>query len=318
MSPKVNKISVLMAVFNGAKYLKQSIKSILEQTYYDFEFIIIDDASTDSTGDIVKAFNDPRIIYQKLPANKGTAGALNYGLNIAKGDWIARIDSDDINTPDRLEKQKNYIEQNPGYDVISSWSIYFKDTDKILFLLREPVEYNEIYDYLNLHNPLNQSAVFYRKNIILNEKYNENYRVNEDFELFFRIRDKVRFYNIPEFLVYTRIHDNSKTQTLSHNNIYDVLFNYAFKNLVASNSSKGRSFYWATRIAWINFFYGNRKASRNYFINSFSLKNIAAYFSTFLPDKYFYKMLNLNIKYRAKGIFTNKKKYRDKLRSLIK
>src|SRR5438132_11921709 len=128
MPEPVKNISVLMPAYNCGKYIAQSINSILNQTYKDFEFIIIDDGSTDNTEEIVLSFKDPRIIYRKT-VNKGTSAALNLGLSLALNEWVARIDADDLNVPSRLEKQVKFLNENPGYDIVSSWSVYFKEPD---------------------------------------------------------------------------------------------------------------------------------------------------------------------------------------------
>jgi glycosyltransferase involved in cell wall biosynthesis len=316
MPEEIKHISVLMPAYNCGKYITHSIKSILNQTFKEFEFIIIDDGSTDNTEEIVKGFNDKRIIYHKTK-NKGTSAALNYGLKLCKYDWVARIDADDLNVPTRLETQIKFLIDNPEYNVVSSWSVYFKDSAKILFLLKEPVEHLDIYDYLDLHNPINQSGVIYRKEIILNEGYNKDFKFNEDFELFHRIRDKVKFYNIPLFLVYTRIRSDSKTYSNRNKNLYDMLFNPAFKNMIDAKS-KGEHFYWASTIAWINYFYGSRKDSRSYFKNSVSWKNLLAYFTTFLPDEYFYKFIDSRFRYRLKNMFSSTKLYDNELKNLLK
>jgi len=315
MPGKINNITVLMPAYNCGHYISQSIKSILNQTYKEFEFIIIDDGSTDNTEEIICSFKDSRIIYKKTK-NKGTSAALNYGLKLSNCDWIARIDADDLNVSTRLEVQLNFLNENPDYDIVSSWSVYFKSSHKILFLLREPVNHRQIYKYLNLHNPLNQSAVIYRKKIIKKEGYDESFRNNEDFELFYRIRDKVRFYNIPQFLVYTRMRPESKSNITENNNVYEMLFNPAFKNLIEAKS-KGEHFYWASTIAWINFFYGDRKSSRGYFKTSISVKNSAAYLATFLADEYFYKLINSRLRYRLQNLFQNKKFYKAELKKLL-
>jgi len=316
MPEAIKHISVLIPAYNCGKYISYAIKSILNQTFKEFELIIIDDGSTDNTEEIVKEFKDKRIIYHKTE-NMGTSAALNYGLKICKYDWVARIDADDLNVPTRLETQIKFLIDNPEYDVVSSWSVYFKNHAKILFLLKEPVEHLDIYDYLDLHNPINQSGVIYRKELILREGYNENFKFNEDFELFHRIRDKVKFYNIPRFLVYTRIRSDSKTYSQRNKNLYDMLFNPAFKNMMDAKS-KGEHFYWASTIAWINYFYGSRKDSRSYFKNSVSWKNLLAYFTTFLPDEYFYKFIDSRLKYRLKNMFSSTKLYNNELKNLLK
>lgn len=316
MPEVIKQISVLMPAYNCGKYIKSAIYCVLNQTYKDFEFIIIDDGSTDNTEEIIGSIKDSRIIYKKTE-HKGTSAALNYGIGLCRFDWIARIDADDLNTLNRLEKQVNFIEDNPELDIISSWSVYFKYPCKILFLLKEPLHHNEIYKYLDIHNPINQSAMLCRKSIFDKFKFDENLNSNEDYEFLHRVRDEVKFCNMPEFLVYTRLRDNSRTLTGSRDNLFDMLHTDAFKKMLDSKS-KGDHFYWASVIAWLNYFYGSRQSSRSYFKNSFSLKNLTAYFTTFLPDKYFFKFINSRLRYRLKSLFVNKSHYKKELISLLK
>jgi len=316
MPESVNGISVIMPAYNSAKLIRYSIKSILNQSYKELELIIVDDGSDDNTAEVISEFKDNRILYFKTE-NKGTAAAVNFGVTKAKYDWIARIDTDDLNTKDRLEQQVEYINNNPETDVVSSWSIYFNNKGRILFFLLPPVEHKYILDVLNLHNPLNQSGVLIRKKMLDEYKYNESFLLNEDFELFFRIREKVKFRNIPEYLVYTRVHEKSKSFKKRNRNVYDMLMNHSFKNLVDSKS-KGDHFYWACKIAWISFFYGNRKDSRSFFKTSVSLKNTLALIATFLPDKFFDKFIYSRLKYRLISLFKEKKRYYNELKELLK
>jgi glycosyltransferase involved in cell wall biosynthesis len=315
MPKKSINISVLMPAYNCGKYIRSSIKSILNQTFKDFEFIIIDDGSTDNTEEIINSIKDSRIIYKK-GGHGGTSAALNYGISLAAGNWIARIDADDLNLPSRLEQQVEFINKYPDYEIVSSWSIYFKNPNKILFFLKEPVEHNEIYEYLNLHNPINSSSLMFRKSIIKKEKYNEELNAFEDFELFFRIRDQVKFYNLPEFLTFTRIRHDSKTYTGDSSGIFNIINDHALKNLINSTRKRDQ-FYWATNIAWQNFFYGNRKVSRSYFRKVPLTKNYAALAATYLPEKLFRKLVDSRLKYRLSDLFTNKKKYKAELEKLL-
>lgn len=315
MSKQQVKITVLMPVYNSARFLRQSVKSILNQTYKDFEFLIIDDGSTDNTGEIISGFKDSRINYKKIE-HKGTSAALNFGINAASGNWIARIDADDLNVPSRIEKQCAFIFTNPDYDIVSSWSVYFKEPHKILFFLKEPTEHPDIYKYLNLHNPINSSSVIYRKNIIKKAKYNESFDAYEDFELFFRIRDDVKFYNLPEFLSYTRMHSGSRTRGDSKQDIYNVINDYALKQLINSTRKRDQ-FYWTTIIAWQNFFYGNRKDSRSYLKKIPEIKNIAALLATYLPENLFRKLVDSRIKYRTRDLLTSMQYFKKELNELL-
>jgi len=115
-SPTPPKISVLMSVYNGEPYLQEAVDSILKQTYQDFEFIIVDDGSTDNSREVLAGFDDPRIVRLDNPANLGLPSSLNRGLELCRGEFIARQDQDDISLSARLAQQLRYLERNrrPG------------------------------------------------------------------------------------------------------------------------------------------------------------------------------------------------------------
>lgn len=117
-------VSVLMPTYNAEKYLKEAIDSILNQTFTDFEFLIIDDNSKDKTKKIIGKYNDKRIKLIKGP-QKGLAAALNCGIKKAQGKYIARMDADDISLPARFEKQVNYLEAHPEITVLGTWQEHF-------------------------------------------------------------------------------------------------------------------------------------------------------------------------------------------------
>ena len=316
MSKKIKNITVLMPAFNCSRYIGFAVKSILNQTYKEFEFLIIDDGSTDNTEEVVSNFKDSRINFIKIK-HKGISGALNYGMKKASYEWIARIDADDLNIPERLQTQIEFLEKNPDYDVVSSWSVYFRGNNKILFFLQQPVEHGKIYKFLNLHNPINHSAVIYKKKIIARAKYDESCISNEDFELFHRLRDKVKFHNIPEYLAFIRVRDDSKSRSKDNKYIYNFIFPEAVQNLLNAKG-KRELYYWTTVIARLNFFYGDRKESRTYLLRSSSGKNFIAYLSTFLPEKYFNKLIDARPRFRIESFFKDKRKYQMQLNELLK
>lgn len=316
MNKAIQNISVLLPVYNGEKYIKQSVSSVLNQTFRNIELVIIDDGSGDNTAELIKEFTDERIRYFRTE-HKGTPAALNYGVKKCRYAWIARIDADDLIVPERLEKQAEYLNENPACGVLSAWSVYFKDPAKILFLLKEPLTHQKIYKYLDIHNPINQSAMMIRKSILKDFPFNEKLNSNEDYELMYRIRDDTVFANLPEVLVYTRFRKDSRTNTGERTNLYDMLYRNAFRKMTDSKS-KGEVFYWATVSAWLNYFYGDRRDSRSYFRNSFSIKNITALLTTFLPDKYFFMFINSRLRYRLKSIFINKSSFKKQLNNLLK
>lgn len=311
----MQQITVLMPVYNDAEYLKHSINSILIQSHKEFEFLIIDDGSEDNTEEVVSGFGDSRINYKRIE-HTGLAGALNFGIRNSSGDWIARIDADDLNTSDRLESQINFIRNYQGYDLISSWSVYFRSPHKILFLIR-PDE-KDLENKLNLHNPINHSSVMFRKKLILdNGGYNENFRCYEDFELWFRLRDKINIKIIPQYLVYTRLRKDSMTQKEKKDNLYSMLKENARINLDCSKDSESES-YWYNILFWVEFFYGNRAETGKYLSKDFSLKKAAAFLNTFLPDTAFRKVIDFRLRYRFESKFTDKDKLDKELKTLLK
>src|SRR4030067_2908226 len=115
-------ISVIMPVHNGETFLREAIDSVLNQTFTDYEFIIIDDASKDTTADIIKSYTDPRINYIKNDNNFGVTRSLNIGLKLARGKYIARMDHDDVSLPERLETQAAFLNQHPEIVACNSFA----------------------------------------------------------------------------------------------------------------------------------------------------------------------------------------------------
>ena len=112
------KLTVLMPVYNAEKYLKPALESILNQTYKDFEFLIIDDGSTDKSLEIIKSYNDSRIRLIGHEQNQKLIATLNEGIKLAQGEYIARMDADDISAPERLQKQMEFLEKHPATVVL--------------------------------------------------------------------------------------------------------------------------------------------------------------------------------------------------------
>ena len=115
------KISVLMPVYNCELYVQEAIDSILNQTFIDFELLIIDDCSTDKTVEIINNYADKRIKLTTKPHNTGLTNSLNYGLSIAQGQYIARMDGDDVSVLDRFEKQVKFLDTNPDIILCGTW-----------------------------------------------------------------------------------------------------------------------------------------------------------------------------------------------------
>ena len=113
-------VTILLPVYNSQKYLKETIDSMLAQSFSGFEFLIINDGSTDNSQEVIDSYNDPRIIAIKNDGNKGLIYTLNRGIDLARGEYIARIDGDDVSLPERLAIQLRCFKENPGVSVVCS------------------------------------------------------------------------------------------------------------------------------------------------------------------------------------------------------
>lgn len=299
------KISVLMPVYNSEKYVSLAVNSVLKQSYENFEFVIIDDGSSDNTSKIISSFSDERIKYYKKN-HSGLASSLNYGLNKCSGDYIARIDSDDINLPDWLLKSVNYLSANPETDILSSAVIYFRK-NKVMFYWDPPVCDSEIKKNMYLHNPVNHTTVlFNREKILKYGGYDESYMVNEDYELWFRLKNKCNFHNLPDYLGFKRFHESSLS--------FDPDTSKTLSMLLSDDYVKNNP----TLRGKIYFFYGNKsEARKNLFIKP-DLKNILLGITTFLPQPLFKKLKNSRLKLILKSKLKNTSKYNKLLKLLLK
>jgi glycosyltransferase involved in cell wall biosynthesis len=205
MTPKV---SVIMAVYNNELYIKEAVESILQQTYKDFELIIINDGSTDDTLKVFNQINDERIkiITQK---NEGPGSARNKGIKSARGKYVANLDSDDICLPERLEKQVEFLENNPDYVIVGSNGFITDSNGTIIYASSYPLTDDEIRAQLP-ETPFINSAVMFRKEAALKaggyyERIN-NYKIYcEDCILWNRMADLGKYANIKEPLIYYRL-----------------------------------------------------------------------------------------------------------------
>jgi len=196
-------ISVVMPVYNGEKYLREAIDSILNQTYNDFEFIIINDGSTDKTDEIILSYDDPRIVYIKNEENLQIVKTLNKGIDLAKGKYIARMDADDISLPKRFEKQMKFMEKNPEIGVCGTWIEVFGIRNE---RLKYPVEHEEIKATLLFNSALAHPSVMIKRSILQINHYDVLYNKAEDYALWIELLETCKFCNIPEYLLKYRLH----------------------------------------------------------------------------------------------------------------
>lgn len=202
-------ISVVMSVYNAEKYLREAIDSILNQTYQDFEFIIINDCSNDGSWAILKDYEE-RYPCMRLINNKENLGLtknLNLALAMSKGEYIARMDADDISDPSRFEKQVSFFKNNTAIDILGTFSNDIDENGKTIRTRTVPVVHKDIMKMLPKLSPIVHPAVMFRKKSL--EKigyYNTKYRTSQDLEMWFRAAAAgLKFHNIPEYLFKYRV-----------------------------------------------------------------------------------------------------------------
>lgn len=209
-------VTVLMAVYNGEHFLREAIDSILNQSYTDFEFLILDDASNDRTREILLSYSDHRIKIINNEKNIGLTKSLNKGLSIAKGKYIARQDADDISHRQRFEKQVAFLQSNPRVVLLGTQARIIDEKSRVYQNQGEPKALNHkaiLYQFL-FENPFIHTSVMFRKNIIYDELkgYNETFVYNQDFELWSRVIKHYEVSNLSETLVDFRNNSQSITK----------------------------------------------------------------------------------------------------------
>jgi glycosyltransferase involved in cell wall biosynthesis len=306
-------ITVLMPAYNCEKYIREAMDSILNQTFRDFEFLIINDGSTDGTEAIIRSYNDPRIrlINKK---NGGVSCALNTGLKNAKGRYIARFDADDICYPTRLQEQYKFMKEHPDYVLIGSDADYVSHTGEFIFSYESTGHSNEeIQERILDRNPFIHSVVFFVKDIIVEcGGYDLKAHTFEDHLLWVKVVKKGKVCNFRKPLIKVRLNPESVTtdervrgkrfldlrkKILSSSEpISDVDENELMEIIRSQNSDRikklGYYLFVAKKYLWNN--YKPKEARRN-LITSIKLKplEMSSYVLlavSFLPKKLIYKL----------------------------
>lgn len=196
------KVSVIMSAYNEEANIARAIVSILNQTYKDFEFIIINDGSTDRTEEIIKEYqNKDRRIYLISKGNTGLADSLNIGIQNSSGEYLARMDADDIADEKRLEIQVEFLDNNPEIAMVGSWCYLIDLTNNRKMECRPPISDKEIKRYMQKDNPFIHSSIMMRRSVIEEVGGYKLIKGMEDYELWIRIAKNYKVANIPLFLV---------------------------------------------------------------------------------------------------------------------
>jgi glycosyltransferase involved in cell wall biosynthesis len=207
------KVSVVLAVFNGEAFIQKAIESVLNQVYQNLELIIINDGSTDKTAEIIGQYKDHRVRIVTNDENLKLIASLNKGLQIAQGEFIARLDADDICHKDRFAIQVGFLKENPNIGLVASGYKMFdaKGRERVK---SESLDADVVKQVLRFVNPIRHSSVMFRKNLILDElqAYDKNFKHAEDYELWIRLSKKTDLRVIPDVLVNCLVHGDSVSE----------------------------------------------------------------------------------------------------------
>ncbi len=227
------KVSVILPAYNGEKYLGQAIESMLNQTFNNFELIIINDGSTDSTEEIIKSYNDKRIKYIKTPKNLGLIKSLNIGIKNSQSEYIARMDQDDISFPYRLKKQVEYLDKHPEIIEVGSWAETINEEGKHVgyykpgcnFIL---IKYEMLFGNIMMH----PSIMMRKDNIAAIGGYDDAAINVEDYDVHLKFLKNGQIAIMPDILIQYRHHPESITSRgHSQKIMYQNTINYILKNI---------------------------------------------------------------------------------------
>lgn len=222
------KVTVLMPVYNAEKYLDEAICSILDQTFTDFEFLIIDDGSTENSINIISSYSDSRIRFVKNEQNVGISRTLNRGIELASSDLIARMDADDISLPERLQKQYEYLMNHPECGLVSTHVENISEDGKSLWFYQPDGRF--AYFNLTFLCWIYHPSVMYRRQAVTDSgMYPLSYA--EDYRLWCKLIRRYKIYNLPEILLKYRVTRQSTSNTVLKKEYRDTEREQIFENL---------------------------------------------------------------------------------------
>lgn len=325
-------VSVILPAYNAGPYISDAVNSILEQTFTNFELIIVNDCATDNTEEEILKFTDPRIRYYKNEHNLGLILTLNKLIGLAQGKYLARMDADDISINTRLEKQVNFLEQNPEIGIVSCGFQNFGNNNATVYYkqLNDDIKLNLLYKTEICH-----AAALIRTSLAVQHTpfYNTDYKHAEDYELWARMTLYTSFYNLQEVLYKVRIVSTSVSRVFANiqqENTYAVI-RYLFNrfNITLTDIELN---------VWLQFCYAN------FNLNSAEIKLLdgilialvknnktvhyvnQTYLEQYIAEKWFHMCYNNAKNKGVKTIFNNsqisallpiKRRFRFRLKGLI-
>lgn len=225
-------LTVLMAVHNGGAYLRPAVQSILAQTYGNFRFLVIDDASTDDTAEILRAYRDPRMEVVRLSRNVGQTAALNLGFRRIRTDWVARMDADDYSTSERLAEQMAAVSESPAIACVGTgiWEFH-ADPQRWETVILRPASHSAIWQAELLGSGIIHGSILVRRDAVLSVGgYAESYRYASDRVLFLHLLRRYHAVNLQKPLVGLRRHPGQDSFSLRAADEYVEVYQNALKD----------------------------------------------------------------------------------------
>lgn len=205
-------VSVVIPIFDGMPYIEQALTSIFNQTYKNYEIILVDDGSFDDSKKVCENYNKKykNVKYIDFPKNKGLDRALNAGIKVAKGKYIARLNQDDLMYPDRLVKQVDFLENNPDHVIVGGKIAIFENEGEIFSYIDYPLTDEELRKRWLLVSPFGDPTVMYTKEAVLKTSgYNQDFWPADDLHMWYRISQHGKMANLPDTLTMFRQHSGA-------------------------------------------------------------------------------------------------------------
>ena len=312
------KITVVMAVYNGDKYIKESIECVLNQTFQDFELLVINDGSTDESVSIVESFHDNRIRLIHNEKNSGILFTRNRGLQEALGEYVAVLDCDDLCTSNRLETQYSFLEANPDIAVCGTWGIMIDENGTVFGHKIMPETNKDLVSIAMLFtNQFIHSSVLYRREIALQVGGYTAVNGCEDFGLFSRISIRHKMANIPEYITQYREHNQgiskTKKESITVGELDILAFLYQRFGLSKDDLSVPFSFiqnsFEALSGTQISSFF-NHILEQNKINNTYPIAD----FNEVIFNRWYFLVKQTNDRDLAKVLYQTSKKYNHKLK----
>ncbi|MEM7222917.1 MAG: glycosyltransferase family A protein [Pseudomonadota bacterium] len=216
MSGAAPKVTVAIPVFNRETYVGATIESVLSQSFTDFELLVVDDASSDGSCAVVESFDDPRIRLHRQPENLGVARVRNLCLELARGEYLAFLDSDDLSHPGRLAAQVAFLDAHPDHAAVGAWSQWMDEAGRPLKRFkRKPLAAEDIAAQRLFRAGIENSTAMARTAVIRAYGHDDRYDIGEDYDLWARMAVDHKLANLPQVLVLRRTHEQATTRLVA-------------------------------------------------------------------------------------------------------